>query len=84
MEFEEVIIITEEWDIHYKKLLHACNRIGSKCKMLSLESPDGLDLLLRYGTRNYMAKIPLVLIKRGNSIAKIEVEELLDQIAKDQ
>ncbi len=63
---DEIVVITEEWDINFRELSIACNALGSKCKMLSLDSPEALDLLLRYGAKDSMVKIPLILCRSGD------------------
>lgn len=77
---DEAIIVTEDWEINYDKLLNACKRLGDKCIMLNLSSNDGLNMLLRYGVENLMAKIPLILIKRGNRYYKLSMEDFLKLI----
>ncbi|MGC8596734.1 MAG: hypothetical protein ACP5NY_02325 [Thermocladium sp.] len=78
--FDEVIIVTEDWEINYDKLLNACKRLGDKCIMLNLSSDDGLNMLLRYGVEDLMAKIPLILIKRENRYYKLGIEDFLKLI----
>jgi hypothetical protein len=76
-DFDKVIIVTENWEINYNKLLNACKQLGNKCIMLDLSSNDGLDMLLQHGVEDLMAKIPLILIKRGNNYHKLSVEDFL-------
>jgi len=76
-DFDKVIIVTENWEINYNKLLNACKQLGNKCIMLDLSSNDGLDMLLQHGVEDLMAKIPLILIKRGNNYYKLSVEDFL-------
>jgi len=45
--------------------------------MLDLSSNDGLDMLLQHGVEDLMAKIPLILINRGNNYHKLSVEDFL-------
>jgi hypothetical protein len=76
-DFDKVIIVTENWEINYNKLLNACKQLGNKCIMLDLSSNDGLDMMLQHGVEDLMAKIPLILIKRGNNYHKLSVEDFL-------
>lgn len=75
---DEIVVITEEWDINFRELSIACSALESKCRMLSLDSPEALDLLLRYGAKNSMVKIPLILCRRGDSITTMTVREFLE------
>ena len=77
-QLDEIVVITEEWDVNFRELSIACNALGSKCRMLSLDSPEALDLLLRYGTRDSMVKIPLILCRSGASITRITIREFLE------
>jgi len=76
-----IMIVTAQWDIHLGLLRYYCSMLISKginCRLI-ISNGEVEQLLIRYGTRDGIVRIPLILLINDNAKV-ISINELQDLI----
>ncbi|WP_069807365.1 hypothetical protein [Vulcanisaeta thermophila] len=72
-----VIITTAPWDYHRDELNAVCNELisrGINCRLMDYEENEALKLLLKYGIKDGMVRIPSVFIIHGDRVIQVTYE----------
>ncbi|WP_291999710.1 hypothetical protein [Caldivirga sp.] len=75
----EVIVVTASWDVHLGFIKYHCRRLLNKgvlCRVIMINDNDAKELLIKYGVRDGIIKIPVVLILSENRVNVIDVNQL--------
>lgn len=73
----KVIIVTAEWDIHLGLIRHYCSALannGIDCDLRMIN--EAKDLLIKYGSRDGIVKIPLIIVVNNAEVKVISIDEL--------
>ena len=76
----EVIIITASWDVNLGFIKYHCRRLinkGIHCKLTIINGEDSSrELLIKYGARDGIIKVPVVLILSESGVNVIDLHQL--------
>ena len=76
----EVIIITASWDVNLGFIKHHCRRLinkGIRCKLTIINGEgSSRELLIKYGARDGIIKVPVVLILSESGVNVIDLHQL--------
>ncbi|ABW01633.1 hypothetical protein [Caldivirga maquilingensis] len=75
----EVIVITASWDVHLGFIKYHCRRLlrkGIPCEVTMINNNDAKELLIKYGVKNGIIRIPTVLVLSKNGVNVIDVYQL--------
>ncbi|WP_291765559.1 hypothetical protein [Caldivirga sp. UBA161] len=76
----EVMIITASWDVNLGFIKYHCKRLlnkGIRCKLTMInDGGSSKELLIKYGSRDGIVKVPVVLILSESGVNIIDVYQL--------
>jgi hypothetical protein len=75
----EFVIITAQWEVGIGLVRHYCRALinrGFRCRLMMINEDNAKDLLIRYGVREGVVKIPLILMINSGGVRVISIDDL--------